>query len=232
MARTLNLTPVITSIRISETSKLDGIKSWSLQAIDTCPGSVKKGGGLVDACLGCYATTGNYNFPNVIAPRLINQEDWKRMAWVDDMVAALIVTHKATSRFFRWFDSGDMYTIELALKIYDVMVRTPDVQHWLPTRMGKFAKFKQIIAKMMLLPNVMVRFSADSIDGTYTKGLHGSVITPDATQIPAGTTLCRAYEHDGKCSGCRACYSKDVAVIAYPAHGTKMKKVIRIAQAA
>ena len=215
-------------IRISETSKLDGIKSWSLQAIDTCPGSVAKGGGLVDACKGCYATTGNYNFPNVKAPREDNRIDWERADWVNDMVAALAVTKKDSSKYFRWFDSGDMYSVELALKIYEVMVRTPGVSHWLPTRMAKFPKFSQILAKMQALPNVMVRFSADSVDGTFTPGVHGSVITPDATMVPDGTKLCQAYENNGKCSGCRACYSKDVPVIAYPAHGVKMAKVIRL----
>lgn len=216
------------SIRISETSKLDGIKSWSLQAVDTCPGSVAKGGGLVDACKGCYATTGNYNFPNVKAPRAENRIDWERAEWVDDMVVALAVTRKESSRYFRWFDSGDMYSVELALKIFEVMVRTPGVSHWLPTRMAKFPKFASILARMEALPNVKVRFSADSIDGTYTPGVHGSTITPDASQIPAGASLCGAYSRSGVCSGCRACYSKDVAVIAYPAHGAKMAKVIRL----
>jgi hypothetical protein len=41
-------------------------------------------------------------------------------------------------------------------------------------------------------------------------------------------TLCRAYEHEGKCNGCRACYDKAVPVIAYPAHGARMNKVIRL----
>jgi len=49
------------TIRISVTSKLDGIRSWSLQALETCPGSIESPGVLVDACKGCYATTGNYN---------------------------------------------------------------------------------------------------------------------------------------------------------------------------
>ena len=217
------------AIRISETSKLDGIKSWSLQAIDTCPGSMAKGGGLVDACKGCYATTGNYNFPNVIAPRVENREDWMRDEWVADMVAALKVTKRESSGYFRWFDSGDMYSVDLAEKIYQVMVQTPGVKHWLPTRMAKFGKFTVILAKMQALDNVMVRFSADSIDGTYTHGVHGSCITPDAENIPAGSKLCGAYSHGGKCNGCRACYDKGVAVIAYPAHGAKMAKVIRLA---
>ena len=75
-------------IRLSKTSKLDGIRSWSLEALDTCPGSIENGE-LVDACKGCYATTGNYRFSNVKAPRLENKEDWKRLEWVDDMVKAL-----------------------------------------------------------------------------------------------------------------------------------------------
>ena len=76
-------------IRISKTSKLDGILSWSLQALETCPGSIANDGALVPACSGCYATTGNYNYPNVKAPRLSNKEDWTRDSWVADMVQAL-----------------------------------------------------------------------------------------------------------------------------------------------
>ena len=210
-------------IRISVTSKLDGIRSWSLQALETCPGSVADDGGLVDACKGCYATTGNYRYPNVKAPRIENKEDWKRDSWVDDMVKQL-----DSDRYFRWFDSGDMYSLELAEKIHAVMVRTPWVKHWLPTRMAKFSKFKAIIDSMKELDNVSVRFSSDSIMGDYSAGIHGSTIVPDAAVVPEGTTLCRAYENDGKCNGCRACYDKSVPVIAYPAHGKGMKKIITI----
>jgi len=212
-------------LRISVTSKLDGIRSWSLQAIDTCPGSIESPGVLVPACRGCYATTGNYLYPNVKAPRLENREDWQRQEWADDMVAEL-----ERDRYFRWFDSGDVYNLALAEKILDVMQRTPWCKHWLPTRMHKFPKFRMVFDSMKALENVSVRFSADSVDGSYTPGLHGSVIGPDAasyTDAP-GSSLCRAYEHEGKCSGCRACWNKDVELICYPAHGLKMAKVIRL----
>lgn len=212
-------------LKISVTSKLDGIRSWSLQAIDTCPGSIESPGVLVPACRGCYATTGNYNYPNVRAPRLANREDWQRQEWADDMVAEL-----ERDRYFRWFDSGDVYNLALAEKILDVMQRTPWCKHWLPTRMHKFPKFRMVFDSMRELDNVSVRFSADSVDGSYTPGLHGSVIGPDAatyTDTP-GASLCRAYEHEGKCSGCRACWNKDIELICYPAHGVKMAKVIRL----
>ena len=209
-------------VRISKTSKLDGILSWSLQAIETCPASIGSDGNLVPACSGCYATTGNYNYPNVKAPRLENKQDWQRDAWVSDMVKAL-----DSSRYFRWFDSGDMYSLGLAEKMLEVMKATPWCKHWLPTRMAKFAKFADVIARMQALDNVMVRFSSDSVSGEYDSR-HGSVIIENPEALPEGATLCKAYENEGKCNGCRACYSKDVPLIAYPAHGRKMAKVIRI----
>ena len=214
-------------LKISVTSKLDGIRSWSLQAIDTCPGSVASPGELVDACKGCYATTGNYRFNNVKAPRLHNQEDWKRLDWADDMCREL-----EKDRYFRWMDSGDVYTLALAEKILEVMKRTPWCQHWLPTRMYKFPKFRQVFSEMQALKNVSVRFSSDSVTGQYTKGLHGSVIIPTAADAKKGMTVCQAYEHEGKCNGCRACFHKLAKVIAYPAHGKTMHKVISIKLAA
>jgi hypothetical protein len=208
-------------IKLSKTSKLDGILSWSLQALDTCPGSKDSLGELVPACQGCYATTGNYRFANVKKPREFNREDWKRDDWVEDMVQAL-----DSSRYFRWFDSGDMYTLHLAGKIYEVMKATPWVKHWLPTRMHKFNKYKTIIERMQQLPNVVVRFSSDSVTGELVEGLNTSTIFSDT--VPEGATECQAYQHNGKCNGCRACYDKSVSVIAYKAHGVKMAKVIKI----
>jgi len=210
--------------KLSKTSKLDNIMSWSLQALETCQGSIGDNGELVPACSGCYATQGTYNFPGTKKVRFDNKQAWQDDGWVDEMVAAL-----KKQSYFRWFDSGDIYSLQLALKMYEVMVKTPHVKHWLPTRMHKFAKYQQVLAKMQALPNVMVRPSSDAINGTFTAGVHGSTILPSADTVPAGVTLCRAYEHGGKCSGCRACYDKSVAVIGYPAHGRKMAKVIRIA---
>jgi hypothetical protein len=120
-----------------------------------------------------------------------------------------------------------MYAVGLAEKILEVMTRTPWVRHWLPTRMHKFSKFRPVLARMQALPNVMVRPSSDSVVGEYVPGLHGSTIVPAIDAVPDGVTLCHAATNAGKCGACRACYSKDVAVIAYVAHGRSMSKVIR-----
>lgn len=222
-------------MKISVVSKLDGIRSWSLQALETCPGAYakppKKVPGmnykteLVDACSGCYALQGNYVFGNVKAARAHNLEDWQLDDWEDRMVAELV-----NDEHFRWLDSGDMYKLRLAYKIYNVMRRTPWCEHWLPTRMHKFAAYAAILRAMQALPNVMVRPSSDYVDGRFTAGVHGSTIIPADMPTPEGAKRCEAYEHDGKCSGCRACWDKTVPVIAYTAHGMKMKKVIRLLQ--
>ena len=120
---------------------------------------------MVDACKGCYATQGFYNFSQPKAVRADNKQDWQRDEWVTDMVAAL-----KKESYFRWFDSGDMYSVKLAEKMLAVMMATPHVKHWLPTRMYKFEKFASVLAKMQALPNVMVRFSSDSVIGQYKIG--------------------------------------------------------------
>ena len=210
------------AVRISRTAKL-GVKSWSLQSLETCPGSLNEEGNLVEACSGCYATTGHYVMGRVKEPRAENKEDWTREEWVSDMTNEL-----ARAKYFRWFDSGDMYSLALAKKMLSLMKATPNTKHWLPTRMGKFIKFQPILAEMQALPNVMVRFSSDSITGEFTPGLHGSVIIPSAEAAPAGVVVCEAYDREGKCSSCRACYDKDIAVIAYPQHGRKMRKLFKM----
>ena len=207
--------------KLSKASKMP-CRSWSLQALDTCPASIGADGELVDACKGCYATDGNYRFSNVKAPRLHNREDWQQADWVDAMVAEL-----DNDRYFRWFDSGDMYSLKLAEKIYAVMVATPWTRHWLPTRMHKFAKFADILAKMEALPNVVVRLSSDSINGDIIAGNTTSTIIPTISHRKPKMTICEAYEREGKCATCRACWDKDIEVVAYVAHGRKMAKQIK-----
>lgn len=209
------------TVKLSNTSKL-GVKSWSLQALNTCPASIGADGELVDACKGCYATSGNYRFSNVRAPREFNRQAWEQDAFVTDFVKAL-----KKERFFRWYDSGDMYNIKLAEKMLLIMQATPHVQHWLPTRMYKFKKFHSIIEQMAALQNVAVRLSSDSITGDL---VNSSVSDLNSTIIPEHTIdsyngfICQAFYQDGKCLDCTACYDKTVKTIAYVGHGLTMKK--------
>lgn len=218
-------------VKLSKTSKL-GTYSWSLQARETCPGSVDADGVTVPACAGCYAVSGFYRMKPVIKVRKNNRKEWQAETFVQDMIAAL--RHE---RYFRLFDSGDFYHVDLVKKWFDICEALPDTKFWIPTRSHKVAKLALWIHKLAALPNVSVRYSADSVDGTYDAALHGSVIYSDNTQLDLRDVVsglvypCPAYtdEHGGKCLACRQCYDKQIPVIAYRAHGLKMKKVIRLA---
>lgn len=209
---------------LSKTSKL-GCYSWSLQAWDTCPGARGDDGEAVDACKFCYARRGNYVYPNVKHVREVNLEDWKQDDWVDRMVSAI-----GSELYFRWFDSGDCYHRDLAIKICEVMLRTPDTMHWFPTRMHKFDKFKDVLYDISILPNVVLRVSSDSVTGECLDSyLCSSVIVPYAgfpTSLPS--VECDAYKRGGKCGECRACWSKDVKIVSYPYHGVSKAKVIKL----
>jgi hypothetical protein len=209
---------------LSRTSKL-GCYSWSLQALDTCPGSRDSAGEIVDACKFCYARQGLYHMPDVKALRAFNLQDWSELDWVDRMVKAL-----KGKKLFRWFDSGDMYHIKLAEKIYAVVQQTPDCNHWIPTRMHKFAKFEPVLRAMHSLPNVTVRASSDAIDGSIVDTyLNSSTIIPDH-DTETSAWVCPAYKQGGKCLTCRKCWDKMTPVVAYPYHGRSKAKVIKLIQ--
>jgi len=204
--------------KLSNTSKMPG-KSWSLNAWETCPGARDDNGEPVDACSTCYALTGAYQFPVVIAARDHNLKDWKNHDWVDAMVKLV-----SKQKWFRWFDSGDIYTPELAKKIYNVMLATPDTNHWLPTRSYKITAIYAWTQLMDCLDNVAVRYSSDSKHGERLGfGLNSSIIQyKDDFAKGKGVSLCRAGERAGSCGTCRACWSKRVDTIVYPFHGKKV----------
>lgn len=204
--------------KLSNTSKMPG-KSWSLSAWETCPGARRDNGEPVDACERCYALTGAYNFPGTIAAREHNLADWKKADWVSAMVKAI-----GKSKYFRWFDSGDIYTPALAIKIYRVMRLTPNTNHWLPTRSHKIAAIYEWTQSMSRLDNVAVRYSSDSRIGERLDfGMNSTIIqSKDDFVAEKGYVLCRSGERGGKCETCRACWSKAVGTVAYVAHGNKV----------
>lgn len=213
------------TVKLSNTSKL-GVKSWSLQAINTCPASIGADGQLVDACKGCYATAGNYRFANVKAPREFNRQAWQEDGFVSDFIKAL-----QKERFFRWFDSGDMYDLRLANKMLEIMKATPHVKHWLPTRMHKFKKFHAVIQEMAALDNVVVRLSSDSVTGGLVQSEltdTNSTIVPEYALDEYDGFICKAFYQDGKCLDCVACYDKSIKTVTYVGHGVSMKKNQRL----
>ena len=103
-----------------------------------------------------------------------------------------MVSELDNDRYFRWFDSGDVYDVRLAFKILEVMKRTPWCNHWLPTRMHKFSKFGSVLAEMSALPNVVVRLSSDSITVDTVEGPQTSTIAT-LDNVQGDAIVCEAY---------------------------------------
>ena len=203
---TIDQTRICLGPKFSDTKKL-GARSWSLEAVDTCPGSFLSKEEradrpdkhlLVDTCHVCYARSGNYRRPSVKTPREHNREDWKREEWVEEMVQLLWKEHNKSATdqlYFRWFDSGDMYALPLACKIHEVIARTPWCEHWLPTRMHKFKKFHEILNELDDLPNCYLKTSGDSVMGEFDQ-IAGLLFT-QTTIIPDVELYKQDVSHDG-----------------------------------
>lgn len=188
-------------------------RSWDLQAGDTCPGSFNSDGSLVAACEKCYAKKGAFIFSNVRKTRVNNKLAWQNKEWVNQMVAEL-----DNDRYFRFCASGDLYHIDLWFKVYEIAIRSSHCKFWIPTRMYKFRKFRQIIDKLNALDNVVVRFSSDSITGQIIEGDQTSTIIPTLDDLTTNMILCSSYANGGKCLNCRNCWNKGNKVIAYLLH--------------
>ena len=185
-------------LKLSATGKMP-CRSWSLQALATCPASKAKDGGLVDACKGCYATTGNYRFPNVKAPRLSNQLDWKRDDWTNEMIAEL-----DNDRYFRWFDSGDISDYGQFCEICEIARDCPDIKFWLPTR--ELAVVQSAYHKIP--SNLVVRYSTPMINALSRRD-NSTMVASSLAIIPDSCSVCPATVNDDHtCNGnnCRNCW--------------------------
>lgn len=201
-------------VKLSQTTKMPG-RSWSLPAGSTCPGAKDREGNTVPVCAACYAKTGNYTYPIPRAAREFNRTDWRRPEWVEEMIREV-----SMESYFRWFDSGDLYHAELGHKILAVIRGTPHVRHWIPTRSHTVPRLRAVLELIRLEPNAVVRYSSPEIDGTYDAE-HGSTVIPTA-DWPTTARVCPSSQQAGRCGACRACWDKNIPVIAYVGHGLVM----------
>ena len=191
---------------LSSPSKMPGyaynLPAWrcitggKLQAV---PGSV---------CAGCYAMKRRYRFRNVKEALERRQQSLKDPRWVQAMT--VLVTHYSRAvPFFRWHDSGDLQGVDHLMNIFEVCNRTPQVQHWMPTREVKLLKG---IQPEVVPKNLIIRVSSHMIDqGPGNSWPHTSTV------VQAGKT-CPAAEQGNACGDCRQCWDKSVSNVAYPKH--------------
>jgi len=191
---------------LSNPNKMPGF-AYNLPAW-RCVTGVKLQAVAGSVCAGCYAMKGRYRFPNVKDALNRRLNSLNHFQWVEAMT--VLVTHYSKKvPWFRWHDSGDLQSAWHLKRIFEVCKRTPQVQHWMPTREAKI--LKEI--KIEEIPkNLIIRVSSHMIDqGPVKFWPHTSTV------VKAGKT-CPAQEQGNACGSCRQCWNKDINNVAYPKH--------------
>jgi len=187
---------------VTRTSKMP-CKSYSLPTIACMTGyrMAKVKGSL---CALCYANKGLYKLhAGVIEPaQHARLESINDPQWVDAMVTLI-----GDDKYFRWHDSGDIQNANHLDKILQVCARTPNTQHWLPTR--EYALVKNVSA-----PNLTIRLSAMFPD----KPIKGALVGNVHHKLPPVGLECKAYAQGNKCGDCRACWDKSIPAVSYKLH--------------
>ena len=154
--------------------------SWSIPAGYSCPMAVYGPGSI---CESCYAMLNRYSMPNVA------DAQWLRFIWTrhllktnSDRWVSIIAQNidkvctkgKNAVPFFRWHDSGDLFSLAYILAVTEVCKRTPMVSHWIPTRgwqvkgnpIAEDSKWHAALLELSQLPNVVTRSSALKFDAS------------------------------------------------------------------
>ncbi len=164
-------------------------------------------------CNGCYAMKGNYLFPNVAQGLQKRFDAFKHKRFVEAM-SFMINRYSKKSGYFRWFDSGDLDSVNMLEKIVMICQATPTIKHWLPTREVKVVSdYLKIYKKFP--DNLLVRVSSPMIDGKPLKFDYTSTVHHKQKAIGHD---CPSRFQENKCMNCRACWSKEVKNVSYHKH--------------
>lgn len=123
---------------------------------------------------------------------------------------------KSGQPFHRWFDSGDLQSVEMLSAICDVAKATSTIAHWLPTREAAIVKAYK--AQGGLIPdNLIIRVSSTMVNDKPISG-HDHTSTVHKKGTEAHGHACPASMQENQCKDCRACWSKSVGNVSYPLH--------------
>lgn len=205
---------------LSKTTKIP-VPGYSISAFDCVTGS-KLAEVEGSVCSKCYAKKGNNRFPKIQASyrkRLaqITKPEWvKYMSELIDKQDTINKKQGKPHGYFRWFNSGDLQSLQHLAKIVEIAKHLPHIKFWLPTHeigmVGKYLKIEPFPK------NLTVRLSAAMIDQKAPNilGLTGSGVVTDKKR-----SNCKAYKSKNKkanCGSCRMCWNPNVKEIYYPLH--------------
>lgn len=120
-------------------------------------------------------------------------------------------------RCMRWFDSGDVQSVEMAKAILEVVVGTGEVRHWVSTREpAMWVRALKELGWREFPPNVVVRVAATMI------GQARELVLPEGfASCSVGANVghkCPAIQQGHQCRECRACWDRGVRNVDYELH--------------
>lgn len=200
---------------LSQTTKMP-CHSWGIPARHCKTGS-KLAPVEGSVCHDCYARKFAYLWPRV-------QEAYDRRLsraahpdWGSAM--ATLVRWQATYNdqpYFRWFDSGDLQSLDMLERIAEVAERTPEIRHWLPTREHRLVF--DYLKTGQPPENLTLRLSAYFVDDEPPDILGLPTSTVHRFESPIGYR-CPAYDRKPTtCRDCRACWDSGVTNVSYEHH--------------
>lgn len=218
-------------------SKMPGT-SFSLPASACLIGAkLAKVAGTV--CSKCYALTDRHAWINPMKSQQRHLAALHHPRWIEAVTKLLLHAHRnptfridlgikhAKKRglvrfrqnvagFHRWHDAGDLQSVEHLSNICEVARRTPKIKHWLPTQ--ELGMVNRYIASGGTIPdNLVIRVSSVMINDTHRRAWP-QISSAFTGAAPSEAHVCPAPTQDNRCGACRACWSRDVAHIAYHLH--------------
>lgn len=192
---------------LSKTSKMNCF-SYGFSASNCITGAklMKKKNSV---CNSCYACKGSYKFSTYEVASQKRLKAFSHEFFVEAMVFLLKTKKK---KYFRWFDSGDLLSLDMLYKIIEIAERLPEFKFWLPTKEIQFIK----TCEKKIPANLIIRVSSYFIDQEPLPNFsHTSTVK---RQGEVHGFECRSKYQDNKCQDCRACWDKSVANISYNFH--------------
>ena len=161
----------------------------------------------------------------VEASRLTGEARELFIAGMRDQI--LRAVDKTGEPFHRWFDAGDLASLEVLILINEIALATPSIKHWLPTRelaiarrfnarWMNFSPSGERLDTLKLADNLIIRASAPMVDGRAPHRFpHTSTV--HKLNAPIGHA-CPAQSQGNNCGDCRACWDKNVPNVSYHKH--------------
>ena len=200
---------------LSKPSKMP-CPSYNLQPFVSCPMGRKLAHVRGSVCSECYGQKHQY-----VAYAYLMHPAWARRMTATrkkHFVAAMVRLLK-DKPFFRWHDTGDVYSNTYMKRILSIAEGCPDTLFWLPTR-----EYAKVTAYRRHVPeNLRIRVSLPTINPPQSVIDHyvakyGYV----STVVEQGATCRLVHVKDARgshssCGDCRDCWN-DLPVIAYELH--------------